>query len=1333
MRHAPPVTVGIALCLVLVSATLAAQHEAGEVVCPRARGPIAIDGRANEPAWAKAAAVGPLLAIATRAKPDEDLTHARLLHDDTALTLAVTCRAPREAIPARQPRDHAGVWQADHVEIFLSARPDAEDYYHLVIDRGGNVFDSWRTSTDAAKAGPAWNGAWRAAVAECEGGWSVEVSLPFAAFGATPPQPGALWRLKIGRDGGRGGPTMWPPNPASSFHARIADGALHFGTQNLLVNGDFETGRITRGAPEPWAASLTSSEVDNKPQGTVQTIDGGVAPGRRALRVTKLANALWWPQVWNWAYKLQPGGVYEFSIMAKGTMPQVNLRATGRLKGRVAKMSQGRAPTRKFSRLRFRFVVPAGSESVGVGLSAPAGAAGEVVYDNAILRRVLHADDAARAMARAYAPPDWSPEPDPVHGLDALCERAGHKPWDRFWRTDHLLSYRVMFKDRRHGTDLWLIDKSPSTQFCVTASIWPGWNADGSVLMVNGARQAADGPRKRWLCNADFSRLTPMPAGSMPLWDLADPNIYYTHVPGKVAKVDLRTGQERVLATWTPRPRERSYGLTKDNRSVFVTDHDGGLWVPYTPTDTVLPMVRVLDCYGQAPNRTDILRSLLAATEIDGKPLFRILVGTRVYTDTGRAERVVVPLCGHNEYLKTFASGRVKFPADATPPATKSLDELFQLYHLYPSCSHGHLSYSPDGEYVSWDGQARSHRVRDHGDLQTVRISPNGWVYHTCWFFDPRFHVTCVRHYRRDYDRAIRGGLLCQAFADGTWQPVCNIKMRPAAFYHQGNFATLSRDATKVHYESSMTGVPKNYVAVMARPQPPRRVRAKAEANAVVLSWTPPPHHREIQGYLAYRSRRSGDGYTLLTPKPVAATTWRDEAAERGTPYYYVVSSLEHCGLESGYSAEAARAGVGLPDAVAGPLVLYAEAEDALVDLATGDKPGVSRGRDRLGASSWYFVYRTPKAERGTATLAIDTPATGDWAVWLRVRRSGDSPAQWAVGANGQAIGRAACSTSGWTWVRAATRSVVLNRGRSTLTLSTADAGAQVDLVCLATDPAFVPKGTRPEDREAPRAVRGLEVAAVRGRSVELRWQPSPEPDLSHYNVYGAPKPISRPQQERLLASPTTTEFIDWGLRAATACHYTVTAVDRRGNESPVCAGVQAATPPRPYPPQQFELRFDQAKLAGAFGRAKAKGTRGAEYVMIPAKATAAEVAGAKVTWEVELKHAGQYYLWLRYLPKGAASARGAAVDQSVKVRLDGKHVATVGGGLTDLSVAENGIRPEFWTWARPVGTDLIGAKLPAGRHTLTLEGLTKAIRYDVLFITDEPSFAPADGRLRQR
>ena len=1040
---------------------------------------------------------------------------------------------------------------------------------------------------------------------------------------------------------------------------------------------------------------------------------------------------MWWPQLWNYGprgrgYNLTPGGVYEFSIVASGTIPQINLRATAYVKKRRGKMSHGVTVSKKRERKFFRFVVPPGADRVLVGLSSPR-VSGEAIYEDARLRRVLSAEDATKLAKAAFRPPDYAPDPDPIHGLDALCERAGHKPWARYQKEGGLRTYRVMFRDRKYGTGLWMLDNSPSHQYVVTASIWPGWNADGSQLMISGSRMSAKGRKSKWVCDPDFALMKPMPVPIQPIWDLKDPDVYYYHRRGKVRVANLRTGKDRILAEWKPRARERVYGLTKDTGDIFVTDHDGGLWVPYRPGKDSLPHVRVLDCYGQAPGGKDMMRSLAISAVTPKGRIFRILVGTRVKTATGRMTRVIVPISGRTEYLKTFASGRVTFPTDARLPATRDLKELFSIYNQYPSCSHGHISYSPDGQYVCWDGQARSYRVRDHGDAQSSRLSANGGVYHTCWFYDPRFYVTCVRAYRSGYDRAHNGGVMGQVFTDGTWQPVCDIKQRRAAFYYQGNFATFSRDATKVHYESSMTGIPKNYIAVMARPQPPRDVSWRAEGRSVVLRWKAAPHHVETQGYLVYRSDQSGDGYELLTREPVKATSWRDTSLKPGRAYYYVVTALEHCGLESGYSAEAARAGVGVAPSAA-PLVVYVETEDALVDLYTSDKPGVSRGRDGLGASNWYYVYRSPKAKRGVATLTIQVPAAAEYHTWLRVRNSGKTPAAWALAADGKGLGRASCPGKDWSWVRTGPAQRIA-AGKRRVTLTTGDAGAQADLLCMTTSAAFRPKGVRPEDRRPPAPVTGLTVAKAEGRTVELKWRPSREADFWHYNVYASRKPMTAPAQANLLASPTYPEFIDWGLGAGTAYHYAVTAVDRRGNESALGAVAKATTPPRAFPVQKMELPFAQAELKGPFTRAKAKGTHGKQYVILPSKPDAKR---ATASWRVRVERPAKFYFWLRYLPRGAGSVRAAAVKQAVRVTLDGKAVATLAPGKTDLSCGESAIRPEFWTWARPVSADLYGVDIAPGQHTLTAGSLTAGVRYDSIYITDEPSFQPPDGRLRQ-
>ena len=1322
-------------CLALMALAMAAviaRDPAGEAVCPRLPSPLQLDGRLDDAAWTQAAATGRLVTLGAQAEPARDTTTWRCAHDDEAIVIAVDCHAERAAgPPGPAAHDDPAVLSRDHVELLLQTDPANPADILLAIDRFGATLDAWpqQPAADPGR-GVDGQGAWQAHTAETDHGWSAEIRLPFRDLTGAPPRPGDLWRFRVARVAGRDGTLAWPPNPTEDRRAEVAQGALYLTTTNLIRNGTFTT--AGEAIPAPWLAALTSPEVNNAPQGTIEAIPRTDTPGQNAIRLTKLAQALWWPQLWNTDYALIPGATYELSAVASGTLPAVNLRANTRGQGRLAKLSGSRELSATPTRVAFRFTVPALTEKTDIGFSAPAGTGGEAVLADVVLRRVLHGDDTTASAPAALTPPDYSPDPDPFHGLAALTERAGTKPWEHHWRDGALLSHRTIFRDRRYGTPLWLLDHSPSSQVGITASIWPGWNENGSRLLLGGLRRAPDGTPKRWIANADLSALTPMPPGGMPLWDRDQPDVCYRHEPGMLTRLDLATGEQRLVASWTPRDRERAYGLTRDNRAVFVTDHDGGQWVPYRPGEPPVPAIKVLDCYGQGPDGRSVLPSLMAVTQDDSGPLFRILVGTRIDTRDGSQRRLVLPISGHLDYLRTFASGRVRFPDDAEAPATRDLDELFALYNLYPSCSHGHLSYSPDGEYVCWDGLATSYRVRDHGDRHEAPITSNGHVYHTCWFYDPRFYITCVRAYRTDYDRADRGGQITQVFSDGTWQPVCDIKMRPAAFYYQGNFATLSRDATKIHYASSMTGLPKNYIAVLARPQPPRALRWRRDGRAITLTWQAPPHHREVRGYVVYRGSPAGLDLVTRSAQPVTATSWQDPDPQPGTAYAYAVTTLEYSGLESGFSNLATPAGVDLDPATSWPVVLFAEAEDALADLATGDRPGLSCGRDWLTASNGYFLYRTPKANTGQATLTIDVPTPGRYHLWLRTRSSSPAPAEWTAAAPGLAPTTLPCTSTEWAWQRAATTLDIAAAGTLALALSTTSPTAQADLACLTTDPAFTPAGTRPEDRQPPDTVRGLQAEPIGDRGIRLTWTASTDADLDHYQVYAAREAFTTPDVARLIASPTRPELIDWGLRPDAAYHYAITAVDRRGNESTLSTVVSARTAPRPHPVQHHALTADQARRGGPIQTAQGTGTLGNAFAILPETASAADAADASLSWEVTIDHDAAFYLWLRYLPRGQASARNAALKQAVQLLVDGQPVALVAAGATDLSAPDSNLRPEFWTWSPPLTDDLVPTALPAGRHTLTLQNLTPGIRYDALILTDEPSFQPDNGRLRQ-
>lgn len=1136
---------------------------------------------------------------------------------------------------------------------------------------------------------------------------------------------------------------------ASLAAAAGADEAAPKAAANLLANGSF-AGPRGKSLPAPWQATLTSAEVNNAPQGTVETVASPFGPNENAVRLWKHGAASYWPQVWSPSLRLEPGP-YEFSVEAAGSLPQISLRASAIVKGVRVRLDRSAAPSKSPRVLRHAFVVPEKTESVSVGIAAPASTGGEVIFGRAVLRRL----DRAPADAVASRPLGDEPDPDPIQGLESLAERHGHKPYDLFRRGDDLMTLRVIFQDRQFGTPVWMLDNSPAVDHSGTASIWPAWNPDASTLFVEGPRPLGGKMHKGWFFDSDFSRLRPSQGGRPAVWSPEDLDVFYgpASPDGSVSWTNWRTGQRKTIAQWEPLAwpgsGQRVYGLTRDGRHIFVDLPNRGIFVPFRRSEKwPIPALPLYDGRPIGPGGVSIGGNHVNVIHNHPKygDLIALRTGMLVDRQTGQTTCVAAPLCGNTNYLRAFHENRVKYPqgdewkAYGLPwfakgvrlPAGLGMDELHDLWRNLPHATHGHESPSPDWEYIAVDGgTTRIVRVRD-GQTQSVRLSPNGGNYHLHWRAHPRFFVGWVRGWSfGSYLRPENANVEFQVFSDGTFQPIVDTKHRLNGYYSGGDFSMLSADATKIHYGSSMTGRFRNYVAVMARPRAPAALSWKADRGAVVLAWKPSAYHHETRSYLVYRSHRSGSAYRLLTPKPVQESSWRDAGVEPGRPYYYVVTSLENSGLESGYSEEAARAGVDLPARVDAPLVVYAEAEHAIRDLPTAARPGLALGVDRRAASDWYYLYRHPAADEGKASLDVNVPVAGQYHVWARVRAQGTEPGRWKIGAAGRTL-TAATPEGRWTWVRAADSPLALEAGPLALSLASGDAAAQLDLLCLTTDGQFTPSGPRPENAEPPQPVEGLRVENVQARANRLTWTPATAPGLAYYHVYAAREPFHAPQQCLRIGSPTEPELIDWGLRAGTTYHYAVTAVDRQGNESPLGRIVGAATPPRSSAPAVIELNFAKAELEGPFERSTAAGTRGEAY-LVPK-----DVAANKASWTIDVPHAGLYYFWLRYLHRGSGG-RGDEATQSVRAKLDGRRVAILGGGSTDLQVPDRLIAPgsrladRLWTWAWPGEADLEGAELPEGRRRLTLENLAPDIRYDALVITDEPTWQPPDGRLRQR
>lgn len=960
-------------------------------------------------------------------------------------------------------------------------------------------------------------------------------------------------------------------------------------------------------------------------------------------------------------------------------------------------------------------------------------------------------------------------------GLTSFMERQGKKPYELFLREEGLMTQRLIFEDQDYGTEVWMIDNSPTVDHANTASVWPAWNVDATLLHLSGNRPGPDG-MQQWFVNGDYTNMIPYAQGSRPIWDHEDPNIYFIRRDGELIEGNAQTGEVRTIATWEPYQYERdqperSYGLTRDNKKIFVDTPNGGTWIPYEPADVEIPQLGLHDGRPAAPqpdgtpsytrDYSEILvperHSTLRADDEWGPrepeqhnidewgPLFRIRTGFLIDRETGEMEHIIAPVSGETEYLRTFISDRIQLPEGPRwekyrVHKSDDLEEMFDIYRYYPTMTHGHETPSPDGKFFAKDANPTEIINISDGSIETINLSEDGSSYHAHWERHPRFFLAWVRGWHfRNFNSPENANVLYQVFSDQTAQPIFNTRHNFNGYYSGGDFSMLSPDATKVHTASSMTGRFRNYIAVMARPRPPKDISWTAEGDAVTISWQPSDYHKETKGYMIYRSEYSGDGYELLTSEPVDGLSWRDENINPGTAYYYVVTSVENSGLESGYSAEAARSGIDLPEENDAPLVVYVEAEQNLKDIYTDERPGLAIGADRREASDWYYTYRHPDGDSGEIGLNVNIPAESTYSLWARVRSEGSEESRWNFSYDGADL-ETITDDETWQWVRAG--KVSLPEGEVELILSTNDEHAQIDLLSLANNDDFQPDGVRPEDTAIPATPEEIQVENVEERTNHLTWKANEDPAFSHYNVYASREPIDVLQQEHLIGSPGNEEMIDWGLRADTQYYYAITSVDRQRNESNPAFG-EIKTPSAEIPPVEMELAFAEAELNGPFLRSSAGGLRSEEYV-VP------EDPENTVSWEIDVPADGDYYFWLRHLQR-SDGARGNSSNQNISVLLNGEQITTLGGGLTDIhapdGLIEEGhpLAPYLWTWAWPGVTNLEGVHLPAGQHTLTLENLagdvrtlmhetfSGEVRYDVLLLTNEPSYYPEDGRIRQR
>jgi hypothetical protein len=246
-----------------------------QLVCYRTTGPLAIDGRPDEPSWKSAAWSESFVDIeGDRAPQPRFATRAAMLWDDDYFYVAADLQEPHlwGTLTARD----SVIFQDNDFEVFIDPDGDTHNYFEIEINALATVWDLLLVHPyrDGGPAIHAWDVAGLKAAVNLRGtinrpddrddGWSIEMAIPWTilaegAPGRRRPRASERWRVNFSR-------VQWQLDVVSNAYVKRRDGP----TGKPLPEDNWvwsPQGAVNMHMPERW--------------GVVQFTD--VAAGTRAV------------------------------------------------------------------------------------------------------------------------------------------------------------------------------------------------------------------------------------------------------------------------------------------------------------------------------------------------------------------------------------------------------------------------------------------------------------------------------------------------------------------------------------------------------------------------------------------------------------------------------------------------------------------------------------------------------------------------------------------------------------------------------------------------------------------------------------------------------------------------------------------------------------------------------------------------------------------------------------------------------------------------------------------------------------------------------------------
>lgn len=201
-RIHPAVPCAAALLAAWPAAAAAAQRamprDLPSVQAVRASGPITIDGRLTEPAWQAATPITTFTQVVPdEGQPVSQPTEVRILFDRDALYVGAVLY-DTIGVASRLGRRDAYMEDSDWLSIALDTYHDHLTAVRFMVNPAGVRSDGILSGGDDEEGDESWDPVWEVETAVWDGGWSVEMRIPFSQLRFRSGEE-QLWGLQLER------------------------------------------------------------------------------------------------------------------------------------------------------------------------------------------------------------------------------------------------------------------------------------------------------------------------------------------------------------------------------------------------------------------------------------------------------------------------------------------------------------------------------------------------------------------------------------------------------------------------------------------------------------------------------------------------------------------------------------------------------------------------------------------------------------------------------------------------------------------------------------------------------------------------------------------------------------------------------------------------------------------------------------------------------------------------------------------------------------------------------------------------------------------------------